>query len=141
VATFDQVRHGLAANLATIRFSNGIQPAVSPYMLSNPIPPGLQVFPGPLSYDLAMGRGLDQPTWVVQGYVAFTTDIGSQTLLDELCAPTGVSSVKTAVEQDRTLSGAVSTLQVTGMSGYRIANTDTGSLVVAEWDVTVWAPN
>jgi hypothetical protein len=141
VATFDQVRHGLAANLATIRFSNGVKPAVSPYMQSNPIPPGIQVFPGPLSYDLAMGRGLDEPTWVVQGYVAFTTDIGSQTLLDELCAPAGPSSVKQAVEADRTLSGLVAALQVVSMSGYRIANTDTGALVVAEWDVTIWAPN
>jgi hypothetical protein len=141
VATFDQVRQGLAANLRTLRFSSGVQPNVSAYMITNPIPPGLQVFPGPLTYDLAMRRGVDQPTWVVQAYVAFTTDLGSQTLLDELCAPVGPSSVKTAVESDRTLGGAVSTLQVTGMSGYRVANTESGGLVVAEWDVTVWAQN
>jgi hypothetical protein len=141
VASFHDIREGLAANLRTVRFSNGVQPAVSPYMRSDPVPPGIQVFPGPLTYDLAMGRGLDQPTWVVQAYVAFTTDIGSQTLLDELCAPTGPSSVKQAVEADRTLSGLVAALQVVSMSGYRIANTDTGALVVAEWDITVWAPN
>jgi hypothetical protein len=141
VASFADIRDGLAANLRALRFANGVQPAVYPYMRSDPIPPGVQVFPGPLTYDLAMGRGLDQPTWIVQGFVAYSTDVGSQTLLDELCAPAGPASIKQAVESDRTLSGAVAGVQVTGMSGYRIAQSDTGTLVVAEWDVTVWAAN
>jgi hypothetical protein len=141
VASFSQIREGLAANLRTIRIGSNIQPNVSAYMLSNPIPPGIQVFPGPLEYDLAMRRGVDQPTWIVQAFVAFTTDIGSQALLDELCAPTGTGSVKSAVEADKTLGGAVASLQVTGMSGYRVVTADSGGMVVAEWDVTVYAPN
>jgi hypothetical protein len=134
-ATLDQIRQGLANNLASIP---DIQ--VSPFMLAQPTPPGIHVFPGPLTYDQAMSRGLDIYNVVAQAYVAFTTDIGSQKLLDRMCEPSGANSVKTQIEKDRTLGGIVGTVQVTGMSGYRVVQRDTGGpLLVAEWDITVYS--
>lgn len=137
MASFTQIRQGLADNLSTVRFSNGGKPQVSGYMLSQPSPPALQVFPGPLTYDYTMHRGLDQSQWVVQAVVAFNDSVGSQLLLDELCAASGVGSVKAALETDKTLGGTVADLHVTDMSGYRVVDTGAGTLVVNEWNVTV----
>ena len=138
MASFKQIREGIAANLATVQFASGVRPQVSAAMLANPTPPGIQVFPGPLTYDLAFNRGLDTPTFVVQAFVAYSTDLGSQTLLDELCAPAGAGSIKSAVESDRTLGGLVAALRVTEMTGYRVAAVEAGTLLVADWNVTVW---
>jgi hypothetical protein len=62
--TLTQIREGIAANLAVL---DGCQ--VSAYMLSNPTPPAVHVYPAEVDYDLAMGRGLDQWTFTVQAFV------------------------------------------------------------------------
>jgi hypothetical protein len=136
MATITQIREGLAANLAALA---GFQ--VSAYMLANPTPPAVQIIPGEVTYDLAMHRGLDEITMLVQAFVALSSDIGAQKRLDALLDPTGSNSLKTVVESDRTLGGIVGGLQVTNVTGYRTAQGANGPILLCEWSVTVQAQN
>jgi hypothetical protein len=115
VATVKQIRAGLADALSAIQ---GVQ--VSGYMLAAPTPPCVFVSRGPIEYDRAMGRGHDDWTFTVTALVAFSSDRGSQINLDELVAPTGARSVKTALETDKTLGGIVDNVFVSEATEERI---------------------
>ena len=129
------VRGDMAAALEGIE---GVQ--VSPYALAQPTPPGIQIIPPGVTYDLAMHRGYDDWLFVVQGFVALTTDVGSQVLLDQMCAPAGVSSIKAALELDRTLGGIVQDLHVLDQSPGRVADyAGVSPMLLVEWRVKVIA--
>lgn len=131
------LREGLRANLSAIR---GVQ--VSAYATSQPTPPGVQILPPAVEYDLAMARGLDRWTFIVQAFVSFSTDSGSQKLLDELLAPTGERSVKTALESDKTLGGAADGMQVTGADRPALVDrAGGGQLMLSEFTVVVHTSN
>lgn len=142
-ATLAQVRKGIATNLGAI---SGVQ--VSPYMLSNPTPPMLYVFPDEVDFDLTMHRGLDCFRLTIQAMIGFVGDEGAQTLLDTLIDPNDSSSVKKAVESDKTLGGVVDDLRVTKQTGYRlyeVPNVGRGmssaQIIGAEWTVEVYVSN
>jgi len=115
---------------------------VSPYVLSNPTPPAIQMMPGgdAVEYHQAMRNGLELWTMTVQAIVANVGDIAGQKRLDEFLASTGSSSVKAAIESDKTLGGAVMDLIVRSCSGYReYARADGGGSVLgAEWTVDLY---
>lgn len=135
MASLTAIRTGLATNLSALA---DIQ--VSAWMLANPTPPTIHVFPASATYDLAMQRGLDRWTLTVQAFVAAVSDIGAQKLLDALLASSGARSVKAALESDQTLGGAASAVRVTGSSGYKIFAVDGRPPVLgAEWQVEVLA--
>ena len=136
-ATLTQIREGLAANLAAL---DDVQ--VSPYMLANPTPPTVHLYPGgaagDIEYDLAMRRGLDRWPFTVQAFVGSPSDIGAQVRLDEFIAPSGARSVKTVLEADPTLGGIVGGLQVVSCGGYRLYVFEGRAPVLgAEWHVEV----
>ena len=114
---------------------------VNAYALSQPTPPGLQILPPGVQYDRAMHRGLDEWVFIVQGFVAFTTDTGSQVSLDLMCAPSGASSVKAALEADKTLGGVVQSCHVLEQTpGSVVQQTNIGSqMLLVEWRVQVLA--
>src|SRR6266508_3862702 len=128
------LREGLAANLTTLP---DIQ--VSAYMLSSPTPPAAHVVTGPVAYDMAMGRGLDDLTFRVQVFVGLVSDIGAQQNLDAYLAGSGALSVKQALESDKTLGGAAFGLQVTESTGPQMFTGDSGPVLMAEWTVLVKA--
>lgn len=129
------IREGLRANLAPI---TGCQ--VSAYLLSNPTPPVLMIYPGPTDYDLAMGRGLDRWTLTIQALTGLVTDIGAQQLLDQWRASTGARSVKAQAESDKTLGGAASSTRVISVTGDSIYTPDgKGPYLGCEWTVEVLA--
>lgn len=135
MASLTSIREGLAANLGALE---GIQ--VSPYMLANPSPPCVHVYPASVEYDLAMRRGLDKWTLTVQAFVGLTADIGSQVKLDQFLASSGTQSVKTVLESDQTLGGTVSDVNVVSCTGYRVYVREGGGPVLgAEWVVEVLA--
>lgn len=133
--TLAQIRTGLAANLAGL---TNVQ--VSAYMLANPTPPCVHLWPTGVTYDLAMQRGYDQWTFTVQAFVALTADIGGQKLLDQFIAPSGSQSIKTRLESDPTLGGLVEDVSVTIFEAYQVYGRENGGPVLgANWIAEVIA--
>jgi hypothetical protein len=133
MAALAAIREGLADNLAAI---SGLH--ASAYVRSKPPLPAAEVEPAGTTYDLAMGRGLDRFDMRVRVFVGLVSDNAAQKRLDLMLASTGATSVKTALETDRTLAGAASDLRVTSCSGYQIYGADGPSPVLgAEWTVEV----
>jgi hypothetical protein len=134
MASLEQIREGLAANLEVI---DGVQ--VSRYLLSSPTPPAIEIAPGPIQFDKSMHRGLDKLQIIIRAFVGVTTDIGAQKRLDRMLEGSGPDSIKEAAESDRTLGGAASGLQVTSASAPRIYRQGNSELLGAEWTVEIFA--
>ena len=128
-----EIRQGLVDNLSAI---SGVQ--WSPYLLASPTPPSGHVIPSEIAYDRAMHRGMDEVTMTVQAFVALGLDQAAQMKLDELLAPSGATSVKAAIEADRTLGGKVQDAWVSAVTGYTLVTIpDRGQMLSADWSVTV----
>jgi hypothetical protein len=128
------LRTGLANRLTTITSLRS-----SAYIPDNPQPPVAVVMPGRITYDQAFGRGSDEYQFTIMLIVGRVADRASQTNLDAYCASSGSTSVKAAVEGDRSLGGKALDCRVTEM-------TNQGSLAIgdvtyhtAEFSVTVIA--
>jgi hypothetical protein len=137
VADLADIRAGLAANLAAVALVEDCQ--ISPYMLDNPSPPTLMVVgPDVVDFDLAMHRGLDHWTIVVQGFAGSPVDKGRQLRLDKWLE--GPASVKDAIESDVTLGGIVPGVRVVRIEAYRDYVIDQGKRVLfgAAWFVDVF---
>lgn len=132
MATEDQLREGLAANLADV---GGLHEHA--YVLSNPTLPAAEIVPGPIDYDKAMGRGTDEWTFIVRVLVGTVSDVGAQKLLGRMRASSGADSIKAALESDRTLAGAARDLIVRRCSGQQTYGE--GRALGAEWTVSVFA--
>ena len=134
MADIATIREGLARNLERIR---DVQ--VSAYMLASPVPPSIHIFPATIDYDLGMQRGLDVVHFTIEALVAFGLDVGGQQRLDRLLSPTGLDSVKEAVESDRTLGQMVQDLRVERMSSYRMVTipNQNDQVLAATWLVRV----
>jgi len=131
MASIASIRAGLAANLGAI---DGLQ--VSAYALANPTPPCVEIVPASVDYDQALQRGMDTVRMTVRVFVGMAQDIGAQKQLDQFLDGSGSVSIKTVIESDPTLAGAVSDLRVVTTSGYRVYG-DSGRLLGAEWDVEI----
>jgi hypothetical protein len=111
MASVSAIRAGIAANLASI---SGLR--VSATMLDAPRPPVAMVFPDSIEFDLNANRGADTFTFVVSVLVGRADDRTAQNRADSFVV--GPSSVKTAIESDRTLGGVADTCRVTSMRNY-----------------------
>jgi len=126
------LRAGLRDNLKTIP---DIQ--VSRYALANPTPPGIHILPPAAKYHQAFQGDTDY-TFTVQAFVALTTDIGPQILLDELLDEKGERSVCRAVESDKTLGGLASDVFCSEVLEPRVIVTSSNmGLLLSDWVVTV----
>lgn len=139
MASLADIRAGFAGNLATLQ---GIQ--VSAYVLGNPSLPTIWVRPAPaegIEYHKAFANGLENWTFLVQAFFASgITDIGAQKKLDELLASTGATSVKAAIESDKTLGGLVKDLKVERCTGYLEYSNPAGTTTAlgCDWTVVVY---
>ena len=79
-----------------------------------------------MNYDFTLNRGFDSATVSVMVIVGRMSESAAQTRLDGYLQSTGATSIKTAIEADPTLGGAVQTLRVTSaFSGtITVANID-----------------
>ena len=66
-----------------------------------------------LNFDFSMNRGYDQATCSILVIVGRMNESTAQDRLDGYLASSGATSVKAAIEGDKTLGGAVATLRVT----------------------------
>lgn len=116
---------------------------VSAYLLANPTPPCMHIFPAGTDYDQAMGRGLDTWTFTLQAFVGETSDIGAQVLLDQLLEPSGAMSIKDAIDAgtvDGTLGGLIFDATIIANTGYQRYQVEGRGLVVgSEWTIQVLA--
>ena len=143
MAVLADIRVALAAALQpALDAVGGGQP--SAYTLESPTPPTLWVMgPDQIVYDMTMRRsGFDQWTMIVQGFVGSPLDKAAQVNLDLWLAPSGATSVKAAIEADRTLGGIVDDLTVTEASGYRRYQFQTNGPTVlgCDWSVLINNP-
>lgn len=102
-----QVRDGLKTRLQTI---SGLR--VFDTIPENPQPPAAIVGQLDMNFDIDNARGLDLATVEVYLLVQRMDVRSGQDKLDAYLAGTGAGSVKAAIEGDRTLGGACSTLRV-----------------------------
>jgi hypothetical protein len=69
-----------------------------------------------MNYDFTLNRGFDSAICQVIVVVGRMSERNGQERLDGLLASSGSTSIKTAIEADKTLSGAVQTLRVVSAS-------------------------
>jgi hypothetical protein len=134
MATLSEIRTGIATNLGTI---SGLR--TSAYVPDEPKPPIAIIFPENISFDTAFGRGLDTYTFTVQVIVSKISDRNAQSNLDGYCNPSGASSVKAALESDKTLGDLVQDLRVTEARDYRAATINENTYLTVTFAVTVYA--
>ena len=134
-ATLSAIRLGLKANLETI---TGVQ--VSAYLDANPTPPAIEVTLEDDTEYLTMGRATIEWKFLVRAYVGMAVEQQAQVLLDLLMESAGASSVRAAIESDKTLGGAAQDVAVSGMRAPRIYSRAGGpEYLGAEWAVDVLA--
>jgi hypothetical protein len=134
MASITDLRAGLATRLGTI---TGLRTTTeTPDTIS---PPVAIINVANVNYDRTFARGLDEYNFVITVIVGRVGERSAQRLLDSYVSPVAPSSVKLAIELDRTLGGKCDTLRVTDMRNY-------GSLVIgeitylaAEFNVVVYA--
>ena len=107
------LRQGIATNLATI---SGLR--TSWFVPDNPSPPIAIVVPDRVDYDVSMARGSDTFTFQVLVIAGRINERSAQSTLDAYLDSTGSTSIKAAIESDKTLGGSAHSARVTGWSGY-----------------------
>jgi hypothetical protein len=103
------VRDGLKTRLQTI---SGLR--AYDLIPDTVVPPAAVVGQLDFTFDIDNARGLDQAQVDVLVIVQRFSERTGQDKLDAYLAGSGASSIKAAIEGDRTLGGAVNTLRVTG---------------------------
>ena len=104
-----QVRDGLKTRLQTI---SGLR--AYDLIPDTVTPPAAVVGQLDFTFDIDNARGLDQAQVDVLVIVQRFSERSGQDLLDLYLSGSGASSIKAAIEGDRTLGGVVNTLRVTG---------------------------
>lgn len=134
MASITTLRERLAVNLATI---SGLR--TSAEMPDNPNPPIAIIRPSVIQYDQSFHRGLTKYEFVVIVIVGRADERTAQRSLDAYCSSTGASSVKLAVESDKTLNGSAYDLRVSEMRNYTPIQLNEGTYLAAEFVVDVFA--
>ena len=130
--TIAAIRQGIAANLATISTLR-----TSAFVPDNPTPPIAVVIPQRIEFDTAMGRGMDDLTFTVMVIAQRASERNAQSVLDGFCNSSGLTSVKAAIESDKTLGGACFDLRVTEMNDYGPLSIGDTVYLSASFSVTV----
>ena len=136
MASIASIRAGLATNLATI---TGLRTNSTGTIPDNVNPPYAIVSPSSIDYHRAFSNALSTYNFTVTVVVGRGDDRTAQRNLDVYCSPTGSSSIRVAIESDRTLGGVVFDTIVTGMRNYGSVTIGETNLLAAEFDIAVQA--
>ena len=126
------VRDGLKTNLQTI---TGLR--VYDLIPEIPTPPCAVVGQLDFTFDIDNARGLDQAEVDVYVIVQRFSERAGQDKLDTFLRGTGATSIKTALEVDRTLGGAVNTLRVTAAQSGTYESQG-NSFISYRYSLTIW---
>lgn len=132
MSLYADIRAGLVANLAPLKIQS------TGYLLQSPTPPAIEIFPGVVTYDRTMARGLDEVLFTVRITVGAGLEQGAQDNLDSYLERTGTNSVKTLIESDLTLGGKVKSLHVEEATGHQVSTVGPGPVLSASWSVRIY---
>lgn len=104
----------------------------------NVIPPCAIVLVEEVVYDNTFGRGGDGSLFTVRIVVGRVDDAAAQDTLDGYLAGSGSGSVKTAIEADATLSGAVDTCRVERAKRYGVVDPGGVQYLACDFALRVW---
>ena len=132
--TVSQIKAGLAANLATV---SGLRAyAYQPDNVNTP-------FAWPLlesiQYNGAMGGGLITHQFTISVVVGRSAERTAQTLLDGYLSYKGATSIRQAIESDRTLGGVVQDLIVESANNISTLEANDATYLAIDFVVTVYA--
>lgn len=134
MADIQLLRTGLAANLGTIP---GLRTSLD--IPDNPNPPIAIVQFVRAEYHQDFRNGMTEYTFAVQVVVGRADERTAQRNLDGYCSSDSVTSVKKAIESNRTLSGNAFDCVVTEMSSYGSVLINDTTYLAAEFAVRVLA--
>ena len=134
MALLSELRTGLATNLATI---SGLRTAA--VMPDNPSPPIAIIQPDSINFDDTFQRGMHTYTFTVIVLVGRVAERSAQNAIDAFCSSTGASSIKRAIESDKTLGGKAFDLRVTDMRAYASIAVGEVNYLAAEFIVLCYA--
>jgi hypothetical protein len=134
VASITAIRSGLATNLATI---TGLRSG--PTIPDNVNPPYAIIAPSSVDYHRAFNNALSTYNFTITLVVGRVSERTAQNNLDAYCSPTGSSSIRVAIESDKTLGGIVFDTIVTGMRNYGSVTIGENTYLAAEFDIAVQA--
>ena len=134
MASVGTLRTQLATNLATI---SGLR--TNSTMPDNPNPPVAIVTPTSISYDDTFHRGMQTYQFIVLVIVGRADERTAQNSLDAFISSTGSSSIKLAIESDKTLGGNAFDTRVTEMRNYGQLSVGEVIYLTAEFTVLCYA--
>lgn len=134
MASVSTLRTQLATNLATI---TGLRTSAT--MPDNPNPPIAVVMPTGISYDDTFKRGMQTYSFIVLVIVGRVDERSAQNNLDGYVSSTGSSSIKLAIESDKTLGGNAFDTRVTEMRNYGPLSVGEVIYLSAEFTVLCYA--
>lgn len=134
MANISALRSGIAANLSTItglRVSDTIPDQINP--------PQAILSLSSVSFDKAMHKGLTLYTFTLTVLVARQSERSGQAKLDAYVQSSGTSSIKLAVESDRTLGGAAYDCTCPQVTSYGVTTIGDINYISGEFEILAYA--
>jgi hypothetical protein len=128
------IRDGLATNLQTI---TGLRATAD--ITDNPTPPIAIVQLNRVEYDNAFNKGLTIYNFVISVVVGRASERTAQDRLNAFATPSGASSIKLAVQSDRTLGGSAYDVRVSEMQNIGAVLLGGENYLAADFAVQVYA--
>jgi hypothetical protein len=132
--TVSQIKTGLAANLATV---SGLRAYA--YQPDNVNTPFAWPLLDSIQYNGAMGGGLITHKFTISVVVGRSAERTAQTLLDGYLSYKGTTSIRQAIESDRTLGGVVQDLIVESANNISTLEANDATYLAIDFVVTVYA--
>ena len=124
------IANNILANVPGLRVSETIP--------DNPNPPQAIISLDTVNYDQTFQRGMSQYVFIVSVLAGRVSERNAQRLLDSYIDP-GSATIKTAIESDKTLNGAVFDVRVTEMTNIGAVNLGETVMLGADFRVEVYA--
>jgi len=134
MALVSDLREGIAKNLRTI---TGLRAVAT--VPDNPTPPIAVIYPQNIEFDDSFNRGLQTYSFRVVVIVGRADERSAQNRLDSFVASTGLTSIKLAIESDKTLSGKAFDTRVVAMTNYGSIDISEVTYLSAEFTVLCYA--
>lgn len=134
MADISALRAGIKANVSAI---SGLR--VSDTIPDQPNPPQAILSLDTVEYDKAMHRGASLYSFTLMVMVGRQSERSAQAKLDSFAQATGSSSIKLAVESDRTLGGAAFDCICPSLTSYGVVTIGDVNYMSGEFQILVYA--